>query len=99
MNNIYVPISLRSIWKKRCPKQEQAGFYVTKTKIITFTKKLGRKGNDVDAVIPMDEPTQLKPDHCKIRHGEIIDKSFYFEMPNGKSGWCCSECGSVFQWG
>ena len=78
------------------PRGGQEGIEVTTKELEVFSGKLGKQF--IDEVIPLPnispEKQKLFLEMCPCTADQI-----YWERDNGKHGWCCSDCGTVTQWG
>ncbi|OQA45790.1 MAG: hypothetical protein BWY47_01900 [Bacteroidetes bacterium ADurb.Bin302] len=80
-----------------CPKGGQQGIKVSDKELNSFADAIG--SNVLDAVIPIPNMT-VEQQKIEIAHCDDHESNpEYFERNNGSHGWCCGNCGTVFQWG
>jgi hypothetical protein len=81
-----------------CPVGGEDGILVTTDELDTFADVM--KSNALDEYIPLpdlDPQVQKKKiEQCTCSDDHDV---IYWERENGSHGWCCSNCGTVVQWG
>lgn len=79
-----------------CSRGGQTGLFVTNDQLAKFSKLIGNKY--VDLIMPVSNIISENCSNCKNKD-DILENILYWETDSGSHGWCCAECGKVFQWG
>lgn len=80
-----------------CPKGGQTGIKLSDKELKEFSAAIN--GRYIDAVIPIPNMTVAQQKVKIALCNDHESNPQYFERNTGSHGWCCGNCGTVFQWG
>jgi len=83
-----------------CQRGGQEGIRISDDELQELAQAVG--SDSLDEFIPLPHTTIERQKeiilNCKS-HNTTQGESEYWERDDGSHGWCCSNCGTVTQWG